>query len=60
VKFGFVFDFLRERQLRSRKQTHRNLGLSNSGETPSDGPVKLGRYQLVANLSGREATRCKL
>jgi hypothetical protein len=33
VKFGLVFDLFHKRQLRSREQAHRNLGLSDSGET---------------------------
>jgi hypothetical protein len=55
VKSGLVFHRFLEGEFGARKQTNRNIGLSNSRKTSGNRSAELSRYQLIADFcrSGR-------
>src|SRR5215475_3402438 len=56
AKRGVIFYFILECEFRARKQTNRDVGLSNCCESAGDRVRKPRRYQSVANLcwAGRD------
>src|SRR5262245_18237171 len=56
AKSGVIFHFVLEREFRARKQTNRDVGLSNCCESAGDRVRKPRRYQSVAHLcrAGRD------
>src|SRR5262249_25125288 len=52
AKRGVIFYFVLEREFRARKQTNRDVGLSNCCESARDRVGKPRLYQFVAYLCG--------